>query len=92
MSPLPLVLDRSLPENIRYKDDGCRVHPECKTCPLSQCIFDQPARSRNPLNVEHDRRVERVRSLKAQGLTPLEIAAMLGIHKRSVWRYLRPES
>ena len=32
----------TLPENTRYRDDGCDISPSCLECPLSLCKYDDP--------------------------------------------------
>ena len=44
VTPFTLATVRSdtLPENTRYKDDGCGVSSSCLNCPLSLCKYDDP--------------------------------------------------
>jgi len=30
-----------LPEHTEYRDDGCRVHPSCLSCPLPACVYEE---------------------------------------------------
>ena len=36
------VRSDTLPENTRYKDDGCDVSSTCLDCPLPLCKYDDP--------------------------------------------------
>ena len=36
------VRSDTLPENTRYKDDGCDVSSSCLGCPLAKCRYDDP--------------------------------------------------
>ena len=49
---LPSV-DR-LPEHIHYQDSGCTVSPSCLSCPLEQCIFDEPIGGRDAAQQTRD--------------------------------------
>lgn len=92
--PLPLVegpFDRpsrrdALPENTRYVDTGCSVHPSCLSCPLVRCRYDEPGGVRALLSQDRD---EQILALKrAGGLTADQIAARLGVSRRTVFRVL----
>jgi hypothetical protein len=36
----PKVNKPGLPETTEYRDDGCRFHSSCLTCPFEDCIDD----------------------------------------------------
>lgn len=76
----------SLPENTRYADTGCSVHPSCLTCPLVRCRYDEPGGVRALLSVDRDAAILRLR--RAGTLTAEQIAARLGISRRTVFRVL----
>jgi transposase-like protein len=97
--PLPLLLldepDASerlgparrdaLPENTRYVDTGCEVHPTCLDCPLVRCRYDEPGGVRSLLSADRDRGIL---MLQAQGLTIESIARRYGVSRRTVFRVL----
>lgn len=31
-----------LPEQMRYRDDGCEISSKCMECPLSTCRYEMP--------------------------------------------------
>ena len=65
--------------------DGCDVDSKCLECPLSSCLYDGVLpRQRVPYGSQ-PRAVE----LRDMGRSALEIAATLGISRRSVDRLLR---
>lgn len=49
---LPSV-DR-LPEHTHYQDTGCAISPSCLSCPLEQCIFDEPIGGRGAAQQTRD--------------------------------------
>lgn len=86
---------RSLPEynDELHVDDGCEVAPKCLSCPLPECRYDiAPDVVRAELNrAQAQRAAERAataRAMSAEGRSPQEIAAALGISLRSTYRYL----
>lgn len=79
-----------LPEQTRYRDDGCHIHPHCLTCPLSRCIYDEPDSGRG---VTKALRNAEILSLRTQGVGLEELAQRFGVSKRTIHRALgrRPE-
>lgn len=67
-----------LPENTRYRDDGCNLSPSCLRCPLPQCKYDPP-----PID-----RGEVVRTMRKAGHTIPAIGLSLGVSSRTVFRIL----
>jgi Helix-turn-helix domain of resolvase len=75
----------TLPEKIGYRDDGCEIHPQCLTCPLPRCRYDEPGGLNGVLTRMRDREIVRLRS---KG-TPVEtIADVFGVSRRTVFRVL----
>lgn len=84
MLDIPLRAD-ALPEYVTYRDKGCRVHPQCLTCPFERCVLEVP------LAVQVSRRkARRMRDLRASGMAIDQIAAEVGVSRRSVFRALKP--
>ena len=75
----------ALPENTRYVDSGCDVHPSCLTCPLVRCRYDEPGGTRRLLSEGRERRIV---SLRRSGHGIADIAARLGVSRRTVFRAL----
>ncbi|MBK6664493.1 MAG: hypothetical protein IPG47_17650 [Thermoflexaceae bacterium] len=74
-----------VPERTHFRDTGCDVAPACLRCPLPVCRYDVPARQ---VLRASDRR-ERIREMTLAGLSSVQIAAVLGISVRSVFRIRR---
>jgi hypothetical protein len=84
-SRFPRVRGDSLPEVTRYRDDGCDIYPECLTCPLPRCRYEEPGGLKGMLNSMRDREIV---SLKAQGVPAEDIADHFGVSRRTVFRVL----
>ena len=76
----------ALPEYTRYRDKGCDVHPNCLTCPLPRCRYEEPGGLRALLNEYRDRQIV---SLRRKGASVDELAGQYGISRRTVFRVLR---
>ena len=74
-----------LPERRGYRDDGCEIHPECLTCPLPRCRYDEPGGLNGMLDRMRDREVVRLRT---KGAAVEEIAEVFGVSRRTVFRIL----
>ena len=74
-----------LPERTRYSDDGCEIHPECLTCPLPRCRYDEPGGLNGMLNRMRDREIVRMRT---KGMPVEEIADEFGVSRRTIFRIL----
>jgi hypothetical protein len=81
----PRVRGDSLPEVNRYQDDGCDIYPECLTCPLPRCRYEEPGGLKGMLNSMRDREIV---SLRAQGVPAEDIADQFGVSRRTVFRVL----
>src|SRR5438034_358200 len=75
----------SLPERTGYRDDGCEIHPQCLTCPLPRCRYDEPGGLTGLLNGLRDREIA---ALKSRGMAVEEIADTFGVSRRTVFRVL----
>ena len=79
------VRSDALPEEIRYRDDGCDIHTRCLTCPLPRCRYDEPGGLRAMLNAYRD---EQVVALRRDGAPVDQIAERYGLSRRTVFRIL----
>ena len=73
----------ALPEGLRFQDDGCEVAPSCLSCPLPKCRYELHSGLHS---IRAALRREEVARLRRLGLGPDDIAARLGISKRTVSR------
>jgi transposase-like protein len=74
-----------LPEHTQYADTGCDVHPQCLTCPLVRCRYDEPGGVRRVFNEDRDRSIVR---LQSEGVHVGAIARRFGVSRRTVFRAL----
>lgn len=74
-----------LPEHFGYQDTGCDWHPSCLNCPLVRCRYDEPEPI--PVNTLKAEKQAEIRELRSQGYTLDRIALMIGVSKRTVYRY-----
>ena len=86
---LPGNLDTKdlLPEQIRYKDEGCDLANSCLHCPYKECIYDKPGGKRHWMKEE--RSTEMIRLHLREGKTVKELADTFGVSKRTVQRALK---
>ena len=73
-----------LPEETRYRDTGCDLHPSCLNCPLPHCVEDSP---RGRQNFRQRQTAATINSLLGQGHTHAQIARLLGVSTRTIRRY-----
>lgn len=64
-----------------YADTGCDIAPSCLRCPLRRCRYDEPVAMQR-----YGRETLETARLCADGLTVDEVAARLGISRRTVFR------
>jgi DNA-binding NarL/FixJ family response regulator len=83
--PLRRVRRDALPEEIRYRDDGCDMHPQCLTCPLPRCRYDEPGGLRGMLNAYRDQQIV---ALRGDGAPVDQIAERYSLSRRTVFRIL----
>jgi hypothetical protein len=75
----------ALPEEIKYRDDGCDIHPYCLTCPLPRCRYDEPGGVRAMLNAYRD---QQILALRHDGAPVDQIAERYRLSRRTVFRIL----
>lgn len=73
------------PEDYEYTDTGCDLAPSCLRCPFERCRFDTP-----PEVLTREKRIQKERQMRAQGMSDREIAAVLGLSRRTIVRDLQP--
>jgi hypothetical protein len=76
----------ALPEHTSYADTGCDLHPNCLTCPLARCRYDEPGGARRLLAEGRDTEV--VALQRQGGVTIDTIARRVGVSRRTVFRIL----
>jgi hypothetical protein len=81
----PRVRGDSLPERTGYQDDGCEIHPQCLTCPLPRCRYDEPGGLMGLLNGLRDGEIV---ALRSRGVSIEEIANTFDVSRRTVFRVL----
>ena len=83
---LGYVRSDTLPENTRYKDDGCDASLTCLECPLSLCKYDDPGWLQRENRRTRDDEIFRLRS---QQVPVAEISKRFGISTRTVHRIVQ---
>ena len=83
---LGYVRSDTLPENTRYKDDGCDAAVTCLECPLSLCKYDDPGWLQRENRRTRDDEIFRLRS---QQIPVAEISKRFGISTRTVHRVVQ---
>ncbi len=78
----------SLPEQTRYRDDGCDIHEQCLTCPLPRCRYEEPGGLRGMINSYRDRQIALLRD---NGVPIPDIAEWFGLSHRSIFRILESQ-
>ncbi|HET9477022.1 MAG TPA: helix-turn-helix domain-containing protein [Dehalococcoidia bacterium] len=78
-----------LPENTRYRDDGCSVSSSCFTCPLPRCRYEEPGGLRAVLNQMRD---DQIMALKQAGVPIEDLALRFQVSRRTVFRVLEGTS
>ena len=83
---LGYVRSDTLPENTRYRDDGCDASLTCLECPLSLCKYDDPGWLQRANRRLRDDEIFRLRS---QQVAVTEISKRFGISTRTVHRIVQ---
>ena len=83
---LGYVRSDTLPENTRYRDDGCDAAVTCLECPLSLCKYDDPGWLQRENRRTRDDEIFRLRS---QQVPVAEISKRFGISTRTVHRVVQ---
>ena len=86
MMALGYVRSDTLPENTRYRDDGCDAAVTCLECPLSLCKYDDPGWLQRENRRTRDDEIFRLRS---QQVPVAEISKRFGISTRTVHRIVQ---
>ena len=84
-APKPRLRHDSLPENTRYRDDGCDISESCFTCPLPRCRYEEPGGLRALLNEQRDRQIIQ---LRLKGVPVDALADHFGVSRRTVFRVI----
>jgi hypothetical protein len=82
---LPRVRGDRLPENTRYRDDGCNIHPQCLSCPLPRCRYEDRGGLRGMINEHRDRGIIEART---KGIGAEEVARQFNVSRRTVFRVM----
>ena len=80
------VRSDTLPENTRYKDDGCDVSSTCLSCPLPLCKYDDPGWLQRESRRTRDDEIFRLRE---ERVPVAEISQRFGISTRTVHRIVQ---
>ncbi len=80
------VRSDTLPENTRYRDNGCDVSESCLHCPLLLCRYDDPGWLQSKSRRNRDDEIVKLRHEK---LSTAEIAKRFGISTRTVHRVVQ---
>ena len=80
------VRSDTLPENTRYRDNGCDVSESCLHCPLPLCRYDDPGWLQSKSRRTRDDEIVKLRHEK---LPTAEIAKRFGISTRTVHRVVQ---
>ncbi len=76
----------ALPEHTNYADNGCDLYPSCLRCPLARCRYEDPGGARAMLRPSRDASIRRLSY--QQGMSVPQVAAALGVSRRTVFRVL----
>jgi hypothetical protein len=76
----------TLPENMRYADDGCEESPSCLNCPLPICKYDDPGWLRREDRRHRDDEIFRLRK---EGVPVPELARQFRVSTRTVHRVIQ---
>lgn len=81
-----LLRPNAFVDGIDYPDTGCETGgPSCLACPLARCVHDVPGGARALLQQAHG---ERARAMRDGGASLDEIAAAIGVSRRTAHRTL----
>jgi hypothetical protein len=77
----------TLPENVRYRDEGCDLSPSCLNCRLPACRYDHPSSTRRLRTLDRDAEIVRLR--RRERLSIDALARRFQVSRRTVFRILR---
>ena len=83
----PSVRLDALPENVRYRDEGCDLSPSCLNCRLPICRYDHPVGTRRLRTLGRDQEIVRLR--RRERLPIDALARRFHVSRRTVFRILR---
>ncbi|MDA1279649.1 MAG: helix-turn-helix domain containing protein [Chloroflexi bacterium] len=86
LTTLAPVRSDTLPENTRYKDDGCDVSDTCLNCPLPLCKYDDPGWLQRESRRTRD---DEIFQLREERVPVAEISRRFGISTRTVHRIVQ---
>jgi hypothetical protein len=86
MTLLAPVRSDTLPENTRYRDDGCDASATCLDCPLPLCKYDDPGWLQRESRRTRDDAIFRLRQ---ERVPVAEISRKFGISTRTVHRIVQ---
>ena len=75
----------ALPEQTRYRDDGCDISESCFECPLPRCRYEEKGGLRALLNEYRDNQIIQ---LRLAGMAVEELADHFGVSRRTVFRVI----
>lgn len=81
----PRLRGDRLPEETRYRDDGCDISESCFSCPLPRCRYEEPGGLRALLNEGRDREIVQ---LRLKGMPVEALADRFGISRRTIFRVI----
>jgi hypothetical protein len=82
----PPVRYDALPENVRYRDEGCDLSPSCLNCRLPVCRYDCPSSTRRLRTLDRDREIVR---LRRRDRLPVDVlAGRFHVSRRTIFRIL----
>jgi len=76
-----------LPEDCRYRDEGCELFDSCLECPLPVCVEDEPGGRQRWLKQARDRAVTVMFARQGKGVK--ELARVFGVSRRTIQRILK---
>ncbi len=76
-----------LPENCRYRDEGCELAASCLNCPFPECIYDEPGGKQHLLKEQRDNEITRLFDEEKKSVG--ELAKMFGLSPRTIRRALK---
>lgn len=77
----------TLPEQVRYRDEGCDLSPSCLNCRLPICRYDLPGGTRRLRTLPRDEEITRLR--RCERLPIDALARRFEVSRRTVFRILR---
>ena len=76
-----------LPEQVRYRDDGCEFASSCLDCPFSKCIYELPGGRQRWLKRQREKDMARL--FITEGKKVKELALLFSVSQRTVQRALK---